>query len=61
MINYYVKIGNKIYLVNDINVARMSANYYVFEDSEMEYSEAEYGEIVNGEYKVIERVYRDDN
>ena len=52
---YYVKVNGKVYLVNDLNLARLSANYYAYEDSEFENSEIEYGEVVEDELCSIEK------
>ena len=43
MSKYYIIVNDKIYYVNDYNVARNAADYYAFIDSSEEYEYVEYG------------------
>ena len=43
MSKYYIIVNDKIYYVDDYNVARNAANYYAFVDSSEEYDYVEYG------------------
>lgn len=46
MLKYYIIVDDKIYYVDDPNVARNAADYYAFVDSSENYNYVEYGKCI---------------